>query len=194
MRSVVFGSLALLAALAVVTVVGCSERLTVPTAPPAEAQRRDATAAGANRLFGQATNEEPSWPGVVQWTEAETAVDSLGRIGPKALPALVELLSGQDERLRAAAARAIAIMGPPAKDAVPDLTAALSDPSSRVRKYALRALGQMGEASESAIDAITRETHRPSSPLDQEIERERRPPAGVIRSSSPATALPPDAP
>jgi hypothetical protein len=189
MRSFCFTSLVVAATL--LAVGGCRGPLTTPNEPPPTVAQKELVDNNANQLFAQSTAAGPRWPGASEWTESETAVDTLGRIGPSALPALVELLHGQDEGLQIGAARAIALMGPKAKDAVPDLVAALADPSSRVRKYVLRALGQMGDAAGSAVEAVAREARRAASPLDLEIERERQPRQLGPKTPRPPTSSPP---
>jgi hypothetical protein len=164
---------ALVACVVAQSAAGCGGKLSEPSAPPPGASMKSVPAIGAAMPLGHGDSAEPHWVGADRWTEPETAVDSLGRIGPASLPALVELLHGQDEHLRIAAARAIAVMGPEAKPAVPDLTAALSDASAAVRKNVIRALGQMGPAAEPAIDALVKEARRVESPLDQQIDRDR---------------------
>ncbi len=123
----------------------------------------------------------PRWSGTRAWTERETAVDALRRVGPGALPALVELLHGSDRDLRELSARAIALMGPAAKAAVPDLEAALSDLDPDVRKNVIRALGQMGPEAQSAIPTLVQEIHRPEPVVGMPSETE-----------SPSSAAPPD--
>ncbi len=136
---------------------------------------------------------DAAWPGTNQWSERETAVDALRRIGPAALPTLVELLHGSDPKIRAAAARGIALMGPAAKAAVPDLEAALSDTDPIVRKNVIRALGQMGPAAESAVSLLVQEIHRPGPVI--ETVKETVPRNGYARPSDfndPKDRLPTD--
>ncbi len=140
------------------TLSGCGSKPTAPlTAPPGSA----AAQAMSNEppitaLMRNARQLHPGWPGTSQWTERQTAIDSLRRIGPAALPSLVEFLHGPDRNLRELSARAIALMGPPAKAAVPDLIAALSDMDPEVRKNVIRAIGQMGPDAKSAIPGAGR--------------------------------------
>lgn len=91
----------------------------------------------------------------------QTAADSLARIGPAAVPTLLQSLSSQDPKVRSRAASALARIGPEAKDAVPALTKALNDPDEDVRRQALRALGQVGAAAEPAIPAIAQVLNQP---------------------------------
>ena len=94
------------------------------------------------------------WRSLRDWTVAETAVDSLARIGKPSLPALVRALRHRDPAMRLQAARALARMGSDAADAVPDLVDALADRDEQVRKQVVRALGQIGPAAEEAIPAL----------------------------------------
>ncbi|MBL9122522.1 MAG: HEAT repeat domain-containing protein [Planctomycetaceae bacterium] len=89
-----------------------------------------------------------------EWGLPETAADSLARIGPAAVPALLTAMENRDPAVRARAAQAFARMGPEASAAVPALTRALQDRDPDVRKSAARALGQIGPAAESAIPAL----------------------------------------
>jgi HEAT repeats len=160
------------AAVLVLTLTGCGAKVTEPTEPPPGA-------AGVAQMNVPRANSplrlEPltqGWVGTRLWTEHQTAVDALRRIGPAALPSLVELLHGQDRLLREEAARAIALMGPEAKDAVPDLIGALSDQDAEVRKNVIRAIGQMGPSATTAIPALVQEIHRAESPRDRRLEAE----------------------
>lgn len=85
------------------------------------------------------------------WSLADTAMDSLGRIGSPAVPALVDSLRDQDPLTRVCAAKVLARIGPDAKPAVSALVYALRDPNESVRKAAARALGQIGPAAEEAV-------------------------------------------
>ena len=98
--------------------------------------------------------------GLREWTLRETAADALARIGPPAVPALVDALHDPDADTRAQAARALARMGRVARDALPALVEALNDPDPRVRHHAARALGQMGPDAAPAIPALVRVLHQ----------------------------------
>jgi HEAT repeat protein len=69
------------------------------------------------------------------------AADSLARIGPPAVPALIETLKQGKTPARAGAARALSIIQP--QEAIPALCAALDDPSAVVTHYAQEALEKM---------------------------------------------------
>jgi hypothetical protein len=145
---------------------GCGDKYREPDAPPpgAEARIPPRTASAATAASALTPEIHPRWIGTRHWTERETAIDALRRIGPQALPNLVELLHGPDPIERELSARAIALMGPEAKAAVPDLVAALSDSDPDVRKNVMRAIGQMGPDAASAIPVLVQEVHRPSLP------------------------------
>jgi HEAT repeats len=172
---------------ALVVVSGCESSPSEPNAPPLGAQRTTANPQAIPAKASPAPARpplHPSWAGTQTWTERETAVDALRRIGPTALPALVELLHGSDRNLREMAARAIALMGPAAKSAIPDLEARLSDLDPEVRKNVIRALGQMGPDAESAIPALVQEIHRPGpaaatpgAPVEPEPSSKFEPPS-----------------
>lgn len=86
-----------------------------------------------------------------EWDLSETAMDSLGRIGAPAVPALIDALDHNDSIRRAQAAKVLARIGPEAKPSVPALVRALEDNDERVRKAAARALGQIGPGAEDAV-------------------------------------------
>lgn len=97
-----------------------------------------------------------------QWTEQETAADALGRIGPAALPQLVELLRSEQAEVRLIATQTIARMGSDAKDAVPALIPLLEDPDERVRKAATRTLGRIGPDAAAAVPELLKSLVEPA--------------------------------
>jgi HEAT repeats/PBS lyase HEAT-like repeat len=88
------------------------------------------------------------------WSLERTAIDSLGRIGEPAVPAITRLLRSPDRTVRERAAQSLARIGPAAEAAVPDLLAALDDPDEDVRRSVIRALGQIGPAAADAVPAL----------------------------------------
>lgn len=97
-------------------------------------------------------------------TLKETVADALARMGPDAVPGLVEALRSPDDEVRAGAARALALMGPPdAERAVPDLIAALDDSSLIVRRYAVRAIARLGPAAKEATPRLLKMLNEPSN-------------------------------
>ena len=100
-----------------------------------------------------------------QWSEQEAAADALGRIGPAAVPALLQALASPEKAMRLKATEVLGRMGPEAKDAVPDLVRLLEDPDLAVRKAATRTLGRIGPAAGDAVPALMRSLE-PSSPPD----------------------------
>ena len=70
------------------------------------------------------------------------AADSLARIGPPAVSALIDALQVEDTLTRIGAARALSHIQP--QEAIPALFAALDDPSATVTYYANEALERMG--------------------------------------------------
>nr|WP_044181354.1 HEAT repeat domain-containing protein [Pirellula staleyi] len=97
-----------------------------------------------------------------QWTEEQTATDALGRIGPPAIPALIQALRSQDPIVRRKAAEVLARMGSDAKEAVPDLIRLLDDPDPLIRKTAARTLGRIGPDAAPAIPALMRTLMQPA--------------------------------
>jgi HEAT repeat protein len=84
----------------------------------------------------------------------ETAVYTLGRIGPDArdaVPALALALDDDHEDVRQWAAWALGRIGPDAVGAVEDLRGALTDPETWVRANAAEALGHIGVGAAPAI-------------------------------------------
>jgi len=96
------------------------------------------------------------------WTEQEAAAEALGRIGPAALPQLVELLRSERAEVRLIAAQVIARMGSDAKDAVPALIPLLDDPDERVRKAATRTLGRIGPDAAAAVPELLKALVEPA--------------------------------
>jgi HEAT repeat protein len=85
----------------------------------------------------------------------QTCINALARLGPSAVPALVNSLQDSDPQVRESSARALARMGPIAKDAVQPLLRSLrKEPDEEVRKQVIRALGQMGDFAADAVPAI----------------------------------------
>ena len=104
-----------------------------------------------------------------EWGLQETVVDSLGRIGSPAVPALERMLRHPDAERRVQAADILARIGPQAEDAVPGLVDALADQDQRVRKAAARALGQIGTGAADAVGPllhVLEETSAADQPLD----------------------------
>jgi hypothetical protein len=89
-----------------------------------------------------------------QWTEQEAAAEALGRIGPPAIPQLIELLKSPNPDVRLIAAQVLARMGSDAKEAVPTLIPLLKDPDERVRKAATRTLGRIGPDAAAAVPEL----------------------------------------
>ena len=102
-----------------------------------------------------------------QWTQQEAAADALGRIGPPAIPQLIDLLKSPDADVRLIAAQVLARMGSDAKEAVPNLIPLLKDPDERVRKAATRTLGRIGPDAAAAVpelmQALVEQAASPSS-------------------------------
>ena len=106
----------------------------------------------------EALPQAPRSPFIVQpysqWGLQETVVDSLGRIGKPAVPALVRMLRHPETDRRIQAADILARIGPQAEEAVPGLVEALEDPDPRVRKAVVRALGQIGSGASQAVGPL----------------------------------------
>ena len=79
---------------------------------------------------------------------------ALIRVGEAAVPAVLELLNGEDPRLRTVALTTLWGMGEKAKAAVPTLAGALEDSDPEIRLGAAMALANMGPAAEGAVPAL----------------------------------------
>ncbi|HYH63475.1 MAG TPA: HEAT repeat domain-containing protein, partial [Urbifossiella sp.] len=85
--------------------------------------------------------------------QAEAAA-ALGHVG-FAAPLADAMKSARSERVRAGAARALALIGPEALDHVPALTAAARDADPHVRHEAVLALGAIGRPAAAAVPTLT---------------------------------------
>ncbi len=91
-----------------------------------------------------------------QWTEQDAASDALGRIGPAAVPSLIETLRSPDPAVRLKGVEVLGRMGSAAESSVPDLIRLLDDADPEVRKAAARTLGRIGPHAEAAVPALMR--------------------------------------
>ena len=66
-----------------------------------------------------------------------------GGYGPRAVPALAELLTAPEQGVRRSAARSLGKLGPESKAAIPDLVRALTDPDKLTRTVAADALSKI---------------------------------------------------
>ena len=91
-----------------------------------------------------------------------TALDELGRLGQiqykyaeAAIPSMFEYLKDKDAALRAAAARAIGLVGPDDEKTVGELVAVLKGEKEESVKYALVvALGQLGARAKDSVGEL----------------------------------------
>ncbi len=88
--------------------------------------------------------------------EQQLATDALSRIGPPAVPLLVEALGSTDGQVRRQVCEVLMRMGPDAKEAVPDLVRLLEDDDEELRKMAAKALGRIGPDAGEAVPALMR--------------------------------------
>jgi len=97
------------------------------------------------------------------WTRDERAAhflleatwDALARVGPKAVPAYIDLLAHRDAEVRGRAAAALTALGPLAADAVPALIKRLGEGENQwVFLNAIEALAAIGPKAEAAIPAL----------------------------------------
>jgi HEAT repeat protein len=155
----------------VISTVGCGRR--PPT--PVRAKQSDATAADNSLLVTHEEGNQQS-PARARITirdesvapaslevamptpksEQQLAADALTRIGPPAVPMLVEALQGTDGEVRRQACQVLMRMGPDAKEAVPELVNLLDDPDENLRRMAATALGRIGPDAGEAVPALMR--------------------------------------
>jgi HEAT repeat protein len=88
-------------------------------------------------------------------TECASALGRLGPAGRAAVPALFAALQDPSEAVRAAAARALAAIGPGAED-VPRLVAGLGSGDTYVVAFAAWSLGNLGSAAQAAVPDLAR--------------------------------------
>jgi HEAT repeat protein len=89
--------------------------------------------------------------------DPQTASILLSKIGPTALPGLIEALSAKEDDIRQVwVARTIGRIGRDAAGAVPSLMRALESDFAHVRQAAAEALSRIGPASESAVPGLIR--------------------------------------
>lgn len=82
------------------------------------------------------------------------AVEALRRMGPAAVPALIQGLADADPEVRYAAAAALGEIWSAAEPAVPALIPVLADVHPDVRRAAAWALGEIGSAAEPALTRV----------------------------------------
>jgi hypothetical protein len=129
--------------------------------PPAGAAATYPTSTVAQASFGEPLVEAVPIKPYAQWTEQEAAADALGRIGPAAVPALIEALRSPEAPVRRKAAEVLGRMGPDAKQATPELIRLLDDSDEEVRKAATRTLGRIGPPASDAVPALMRSLLEP---------------------------------
>lgn len=89
-------------------------------------------------------------------SEQQLAADALARIGPPAVPMLVQSLQSSDREARRQACEILMRMGPDAKEAVPELVKLLGDEDEELRRMAAIALGRIGPDAGEAVPALMR--------------------------------------
>ena len=85
----------------------------------------------------------------------DAAGKALARIGPAAVPVLIQELKSPASRNHILAARSLAIIGPEAADAVPALTECLKQKDSELLAMVAHALGEIGPLSSKAAASLT---------------------------------------
>lgn len=82
------------------------------------------------------------------------ASSALGQIGPAALPFLSKAMAHKNNLVRRYAADAIGVLGPEAKMAVGVLIKAIDDKDEKVRDSAVKALGKIGPDADKAVTRL----------------------------------------
>jgi HEAT repeat protein len=85
----------------------------------------------------------------------DSAIDTLTKMGEKALPALEKGIASTDVDVRKNALACLCKMGKVGRTAAPSCIAALKDSSAEVRRNAAYALGRIGVNSREAVTALT---------------------------------------
>ncbi len=118
----------------------------------------------------------PPW-GERKWSREESAAhflleatwDALARIGPKAVPALAELLAHKDAEVRGRAAATLTTFGPDAAEAVPALIKRLDEGENQwVYMNVLQALAAIGPKAEAAIPALIKTVLDPKATVPKD--------------------------
>src|SRR4030095_14517836 len=105
---------------------------------------------------------------------------ALTRIGPAAIPPLIQALGGDDTPLRAGAAKALGGMGPAAKEAIPALISNLKHADNDVQREGIEALVLIGaDAKTPVIAALSSKESRERSAASMTL-------AGMGRSAQDA--------
>jgi HEAT repeat protein len=116
---------------------------------------------------------EPTYGGhtYAQWIEIlqhgspsarREAIDSLGRFGKSALPALIEVLHDSAPEVRASAVTVIGRMDPKPHEAIPELTRLLKDENEKVRQMAAWSLGLIQPRANSVLQGLISALSDPS--------------------------------
>jgi HEAT repeat protein len=84
------------------------------------------------------------------------AVANLAKLGPEAVPVLVELLKVDDSAVRLACLQGLGRQAKPPMAAVANLAEALTDKEPKVRALAAHILGQIGPDAKEAVPALTK--------------------------------------
>ncbi|MFH1742362.1 MAG: M56 family metallopeptidase [bacterium] len=79
----------------------------------------------------------------------------LGKLGPTAIPAILELMRDEDPTIRQRGVMATMYMGSDAKEAIPFLIESVTDEARNVRTHALLALGEIGLSEEDVTPGLT---------------------------------------
>ena len=141
---------------AAAAVPGQESTTEAPVEPNSESDDATSPTIGSSRGDGKAdsdpkTSDRERLKSYREWTVAETAIDSLGRLGEQAVPPLIESLDDPNPLVRYRAAKVLSRIGPDAVEAVPALVRHLSDVDESVRREAARAIGQIGPDASEAV-------------------------------------------
>ena len=85
---------------------------------------------------------------------SQTAAKAFAKVGPVAVPALIEALSHEKPDIRMAAADALGHIGAAASAATPHLIRLLDDDDRNIRYHAVRALHTFGHQAKPAVSTL----------------------------------------
>src|SRR5271163_3545196 len=93
--------------------------------------------------------------GSEEYSVHREGVEALRRMGPAAVPDLIQALKDEDWQVRNQAAVALGMIGPEVKTAVEALVDVLQDQDKYLRSHGATALGNLGREARAAVPALT---------------------------------------
>ena len=118
------------------------------------AEQKPATTSQAKELTYETLGDWPAWAKDEDPALRIEATRALEKIGPPAIPVLMDMLKDKDSQVRGCAACALSNIRPKPRTSVPVFTESLKDRNEQVRWAAAAALGSMGPDAKAAIPAL----------------------------------------